>query len=170
MNHVIAFPDSGEDEEQQQPFTMEEDEEEVETHHLSHRTPNAITSEIDQDTSEQQGRRSIRISFPVLIAAFAILSLLNFASFYQRHEARNLSHDSITQERIFVRIPVQLSPQMVSELDIEDGGQEVKQLLYMYPKCDSPFLSQIGNQICNLELNVPECNFDEGDCQQVSEN
>ena len=169
MNHVVTFPDPRVDEEQQQPFTMDEeevevDEEEVETHYLSHGTPNTSTSEHNHTSSEQQGRRSIRISFPVLIAAFAILSLLNFASFYQRHEARKLAYDSITQERIFLRIPVQL-PQMELELD----RQEEKQLFSMYPKCDSPFLSQIGNQICNLELNVPECNFDEGDCQQVSE-
>jgi len=95
--------------------------------------------------------------------------LLNFASFYQRHEARKSANESITQERVFLRTPIQLL-QMELELDIEKGGQEEKDVFSMYPKCDSPLLSQIGNQICNLELNVPECNFDEGDCQQVSEN
>ena len=145
MSPIVTFPDSRIDEEQQQPFTMEE-EEEVKTRHLVSHTPNASTSENNHNSSEQQGRRSIRICipFPVLIAAFAILALLNFASFYQRHEARKSANESITQERVFLRTPIQLL-QMELELDIEKGGQEEKDVFSMYPKCDSPLLSQIGN-------------------------
>ena len=183
MSPIVIFPDSTIDQEQQQPFTMDEEvlvldeDEEVEARHTmmpSHYTLNAYSSENNHNSPEEQGRMSIRISFPVLIAAFAILSLLNFASFYQHgREARKLANDSLSQERYFLRTPVQL-PQMELELELEldmqgeEGRQEEKDLFSMYPKCDSPLLKQIGNQICNLELNVPECNFDEGDCQQVT--